>query len=135
MQPGGNFFTMTATQLNEYDLVGNLLLQTNFSILNEQLAAKGYPQMTGFNIHETRVLPNGNILILGGRDETSTVYQGGTPDHPVDIVGDMVLVLDHNLQLLWAWDSFSHQDLSREATLDDICLQGGGGTGCYETSG
>ena len=127
MQPGGNFFSMTSTQLNEYDLAGNLVLQTNWSIMNEQLAAKGYPQMTGFNIHETRVLPNGNILILGGRDETSTVYQGGTPDNPVDIVGDMILVLDHNMQLLWAWDSFTHQDLSRVATLDDKCHQGSGG--------
>ncbi len=60
--------------------------------------------MTSFNDHETRVLPNGNILILGGRDETSTAYQGGTPDNPVDIIGDMILVLDHNMQLLWAWD-------------------------------
>jgi hypothetical protein len=25
------------------------------------------------------------------------------------------------MQLLWAWDSFAHQDLSREATLDDLC--------------
>ena len=127
MQEGGNFFTMTSTQLSGYDLAGNLVMRTNYSIMNEQLAAKGYPQMTGFNIHETRVLPNGNILILGGRDETSTVYQGGTPDDPVDIVGDMILVLDHNMQLLWAWDSFSHQDLSRVATLNDKCTQGGGG--------
>ncbi len=127
MQLGGNFFTMTSTQLSEYDLAGNVVLRTNYNILNEQLAAKGYPQMTGFNIHETRVLPNGNILILGGRDETSTVYQGGTPDNPVDIVGDMILVLDHNMQLLWAWDSFSHQDLSRVATLNDKCYQGSGG--------
>lgn len=127
MQLGGNFFTMTNTQLSGWDLAGNLVMRTNYSIMNEQLAAKGYPQMTGFNIHETRVLPNGNILILGGRDETSTVYQGGTPQHPVDIVGDMILVLDHNMQLLWAWDSFSHQDLSRVATLNDKCTQGTGG--------
>ena len=127
MQLGGNFFTMTPDQLSGYDLAGNLVLQTNYNIVNEQLAAKGYPQMTGFNIHETRVLPNGNILMLGGRDETSTVYQGGTPDNPVDIVGDMILVLDHNMQLLWAWDSFSHQDLSRVATLNDKCQQGAGG--------
>jgi hypothetical protein len=127
MQLGGNFFSLTATQLSEYDLVGNLVMRTKYNILNEQLAAKGYPQMTGLNIHETRVLPNGNILILGGRDQTSTVYQGGTPDHPVDIVGDMILVLDHNMQLLWAWDSFSHQDLSRVATLNDKCQQGAGG--------
>jgi arylsulfate sulfotransferase len=127
IQPGGNIFTTTNTQLSGWDLAGNLVMQTNYEILNEQLLAKGYPQMTSLNIHETRILPNGNIAILGARDETSTVYQGGTPQHPVDILGDMILVLDHNMQLLWAWDSFSHQDLSRVATLNDKCYQGAGG--------
>jgi len=41
----------------------------------------------------------------------------------------MILVLDPNMQLVWAWDSFAHQDLSREATLDDICVQNSG-AGC-----
>jgi hypothetical protein len=127
MESGGNFFTMFFNDLTEYDLAGNETLHTNVEILNEQLAAKGYPQMTSFNDHETRRLPNGNILILGGRDQTSTVYQGGTPDNPVDIIGDMILVLDHNMQLLWAWDSFAHQDLSRVATLNDKCYRATGG--------
>ena len=30
-----------------------------------------------------------------------------------------MLVLDHNLQLVWAWDSFAHEDINRAATLDD----------------
>jgi arylsulfate sulfotransferase len=33
----------------------------------------------------------------------------------------MVLILDHNMQLVWAWDSFAHEDLSREATLGETC--------------
>ena len=119
---GGNFFTMAQMVLNEYDLAGNLTLQTNVPILNEQLAAKGYPVMSSFNAHETRRLPNGNILLLGARDVASTQYQGGTPDHPVDILGDMVLILDHNMQVVWAWDSFAWQDLSREATLHETCV-------------
>ena len=126
-EAGGNFFSMTNFVLSEWDLAGNLVLRTNPSILNEQLAAQGYPIMTSFNFHETLRMPNGNILLLGARDEVSLRYQGGSPGHPVDILGDMILVLDHNMQLLWAWDSFAHQDLSREATLHDVCEQGGGG--------
>lgn len=118
----GHFFTMAQMILNEYDLAGNLTLQTNVGILNEQLAAKGYPIMSSFNAHETRRLPNGNILLLGARDVASTQYQGGTQQHPVDILGDMVLILDHNMQVLWAWDSFAWQDLSRAATLGEICV-------------
>jgi hypothetical protein len=128
-EAGGNLFSMTNFSLSEWDLAGNLVLKTNPEILNEQLAAQGYPMMTSFNGHETVRMPNGNILLLGARDEVSTIYQGGTPANPVDILGDMILVLDHNMQLLWAWDSFAHQDLSREATLDDICVQSSG-AGC-----
>ena len=127
MEPGGNFFAMDFTNLTEYDLAGNETLHTDVEILNEQLVAKGFLPMTSFNDHETRRLPNGDILLLGAHDETSTMYQGGTQQNPVDILGDMILVLDHNLQLKWAWDSFSHEDLARVATLNDKCYQGGGG--------
>lgn len=127
MESGGNSFSLTNTNLTEYDLAGNLTLATNVEILNEQLAAQGYPTMDSFNTHETRRLPNGNILLLGSRDVVSTTEQGGTQQHPVDIIGDMILILDHNMQLVWAWDSFAHQDLSRAATLGDLCLRGAGG--------
>ena len=127
MQPGGNFFIMTNNILAEYDLAGNETLETNVDIMNEQLIAKGYPPMDSWNTHETRRLPNGNLLLLGGRDEVSLRYQGGSPGHPVDIIGDMILILDRNLQLVWAWDSFAHQDLSRAATLGDLCFHNAGG--------
>ena len=110
--------------LSEFDLAGNETLETNVGILNEQLTAKGYPVMSSFNAHETRRLANGNILLLGARDVASTQYQGGTQQHPVDILGDMILILDHNLQLVWAWDSFAYQDLSRAATLGETCAHG-----------
>ena len=128
VEPGGNLFSFPDDlTFREYDLAGNETLETNVEILNEQLVAHGYPTMNDFNTHETRRLPNGNILLLGSHDLVSTVYQGGTQQNPVDILGDMILVLDHNLQLVWAWDSFAHDDLSRKATLNDSCTHGGGG--------
>ena len=128
MEPGGNLFGFPDDlTLSEYDLVGNETLETNVTRINEQLVAQGYRILDDFNIHETRRLPNGNILLLGSSDLVSTKYQGGTQEHPVDILGDLILVLDHNLQLVWAWDSFAHQDLNRKATQDEICMHGGGG--------
>jgi hypothetical protein len=128
MEPGGNLFSFPDDMtFREYDQAGNVTLETNVEILNEQLVRKGYAPMNDFNTHETRRLPNGNIILLGSHDMVSTVYQGGTQQNPVDILGDMILVLDHNMQLLWAWDSFQHDDLSRIATLNDQCLQGQGG--------
>ncbi len=126
---GGNFFSLSNFLLQEYDFVGNKILETNTEILNEQLIAKGYPVMTSFNAHEVRRLPNGGILLIGARDVVSLNKQGGSPGHPVDILGDMVLVLDHNMQLVWAWDSFAHQDVGRASTMGDLCVENGG-AGC-----
>ena len=128
LEPGGNFFSFPDdSTFREYDLAGNVTLETNFAILNEQLVKKGYATMNDFNTHESRRLPNGNIIILGSHDMVSTQYQGGTQQNPVDILGDMVLVLDHNMQLIWAWDSFQHDNLARKATLNDICMHNSGG--------
>jgi len=128
LDPGGKIFSFPDhVTFREYDLVGNPTLETNVSILNEQLVRKGYPMMNDFNTHETRRMPNGNLLLLGSRDMVSTKYQGGTEDNPVDIIGDMILVLDHNMQLVWAWDSFAHDNIARVATLNDSCTHGGGG--------
>jgi arylsulfate sulfotransferase len=125
---GGNFFTFPDDMtFREYDIADNITLETNVEILNEQLAKKGYPTMNDFNEHEARRLPNGNILLLGSRDAAFTDHQGGTQQDPVDIIGDMILVLDHNMQLVWAWDSFAHDNLDRKATLNDQCMQNQGG--------
>src|SRR5262249_13491085 len=96
-------------------------------ILNEQLVKKGYPAMNCFNTHGIRRLPNGDIVTLVSRDMASTMYQGGTEQNPVDIIGDMLVVLDHNMQLTWVWDAFAHDDIARIATLHDICTHNGGG--------
>ncbi len=128
MEAGGVFFgfpdDMTFVQ---YDLTGHEVLKTNVGRINEQLVAKGFRALDDFNTHETRLLPNGNYLLLGSSDLVSTQYQGGTQQDPVDILGDVILVLDHNLQLVWAWDSFSHEDLSRYATQHEVCTHGAGG--------
>jgi arylsulfate sulfotransferase len=141
MEAGGNYFSYGSTlsgvgsyaTLTEYDLGSNAVLQTNLEILNEQLAAKGYPTIVAFNGHEARHLPDGNLLLLGSRDVASTTAQGGTPAAPVDIIGDMVLVLNPNLQLVWAWDSFAHEDITRMATLNDQCAQGAAGCPPFNT--
>jgi arylsulfate sulfotransferase len=128
VEPGGNLYGFPDDMtLAEYDLAGHEVLETNAARINEQLVAKGFRALDDFNTHETRRLPNGNILLLGSSDLVSTQYQGGTQENPVDILGDLILVLDHNLQLVWAWDSFTHEDLSRKATQGEICTHGAGG--------
>jgi hypothetical protein len=125
---GGRFFGImqvpAADQslqvIREFDLTGMTVRQTNAARINEQLAAMRMRPIGGFH-HEARVLPDGRILTLASVEQILSGVQG--PD-PVNIVGDMILVLDPNLQVVWAWDAFDHLDLSRKATLDDRCSPG-----------
>ncbi len=127
METGGYFYAYpTNTDVVLYDMALNVVMRTNVARLNEQLAAKGYPQISLFNAHEARNLPDGKIALLGYRTISSTTAQGGTPSKPVNIVGDMILVVDKNLQLTWAWDSFAHEDINRMATDGDVCAMAAG---------
>ena len=109
--------------IRQFDLAGSTLLETNAARVNEQLAQMGLPAITGFH-HEVRPLPNGNILALAGTEKVLTGVQG---DGAVDVLGDMILVLNSDLQVVWAWNSFDHLDAGRSAILGEVCAQGGAG--------
>ena len=40
-----------------------------------------------------------------------------------DVLGTEVLVLNPNLQIVWAWDAFDFLDISRRASLNEVCTQ------------
>jgi len=130
-ETGGYFFTLiedtnaddSGQLLRELDLVGNVVLETNAATVNQQLQSLGYNNITSFH-HEARRLPNGNILVLAATERLLTDVQG---PGAVDVIGDMILVLNRNLRVVWAWDSFDHLDVTRKAVLDEKCVPGGGG--------
>jgi hypothetical protein len=64
------------------------------------------------------------VLVLASVEQILTDVQG---PGPVDVLGDMILVLDSNLQVTWAWNSFDHLDTSRQAILGETCGLGAGG--------
>ena len=130
-EPGGRFLGWyedatkdTAHQtLREFDLAGNLLRETNAARVNEQLAAMGMHSINAFH-HEARPLPSGGILTMGATERILTDVQG---PGDVDVLGDIILVLDSNLQVVWAWDTFDHLDPHRMATLNETCAAQNGG--------
>ncbi len=130
-EPGGLFLGWwessaddTAHQiLEEFDLAGTVLRQTNAARVNQQLAAMGMHSINSFH-HEVRGIPGWGILVLGSEERILTNVQG---PGPVDVLGDMILVLDRDLQVQWAWDTFDHLDTSRLATLNDTCSAVNGG--------
>jgi arylsulfate sulfotransferase len=129
-EPGGRFLGLVVNTsgdqahqlLREIDLAGMTLRETNAARVNEYLAALGKRQISGFH-HEARLLPNGNILVLGGVEQMTDGVQG--PDNvDIDVIGDMIIVLDPNLQVVWAWDAFDHLDITRPAVLGEMCPGG-----------
>ncbi len=121
--PGGNMLVMTGPHtsiVREIDLAWNKIRETNITNVNAQLAAKGFQNILNFN-HEAIRLPNGQTAVLASEERLFTNVQGpGT----VDVLGDMLIVLDKNFNVVWAWDSFAHMDVSRQAVLGEICSAG-----------
>lgn len=101
----------------EFDLAGTTIAETNAAQVNRQLAVMGVHPINGFH-HEARKLPNGNYLVLADSERILTNVQG---PGPVDVIGDTILILNRNLQVIWSWDAFDHLDNTRQATLNETC--------------
>ena len=104
--------------VRRFDLVGMTVQETNVARVNEQLAALGKRAISGFH-HDARSLPGGRTVLLADVEQILTDVQG---PGPVDVIGDMILVLDEDLQVAWTWDTFDHLDTSRRAVLGETCL-------------
>lgn len=92
--------------LREIDLAGDPIRETNVDRVNEQLNAMGMQSILGFH-HDAIVLPNGDTATLGyvmrAITQTNTVKQSDP-----NVIGDTVIVLDPNYQVVWAWNAFDH---------------------------
>lgn len=118
-RPGGRgtFYSVSDTALTHWDLLGNVIRQTTVPRLNEQLAALGLGSINNLH-HEARPLPNGHLALIGAVERLLVDVQG---PGPVDVIGDMILVLDENLQVAWTWNAFDHLDASRLSRTDKTC--------------
>jgi arylsulfate sulfotransferase len=128
-EPGGTFFGIAEGRtepaksvIRKFDLVGMTLQETNAARVSEQLVAMGKRPITAFH-HEVRTLPDGRIATLGSVEQILTDVQG---PGPLDVIGDMIVVLDADLQVVWAWDAFDHLDASRVALFQERCLNSPG---------
>lgn len=108
--------------LRKFDLAGTTMAETNAARVSEQLTAMGKRPISAFH-HEARALPDGKYLVLASNEQILNDVQG---TGPVDVIGDEILVLDSNLQVLWVWDAFDHLDVSRLAVLGEVCPSGAG---------
>jgi hypothetical protein len=104
--------------LREIDLAGNPVRETNLAAINAQLVALGHEISYGFH-HDAQRLPNGDTVVLGLTERKVDI--NGTP---TNYIGDMIVVLDQDLQVAWVWDAFDHLDVNRGPVLGEIVHQG-----------
>ena len=154
--PGGNMLTIqsgpawtSATSklqlLRQVDLAGNIVRETNAGIVQQQLLALGAtdggpcdtipkPAPVGsacldtFHHDAIQTLPNGETAVLVNIEKIFPPgTQGDTSGLPVDVIGDMFVVLDANWQVIGYWDAFQHDsssqlDINRAPVLGEVCV-------------
>ncbi len=103
--------------LREIDVAGNVVRETNWLALNYQLEALGLDPITDLH-HEAIRLANGHTLILAS---LFRMVEGEEGEPPHAFLGDVILDLDENWQIVWSWNGFDHLDTSRLPTLDERC--------------
>ncbi len=143
-ETGGNYwgFSNPASDdpyvngIRESDPANNPVIETTLGAINEQLAALGVRPITSVH-HEVRRLitangqpPHGDIMVIGNAEYVCTNCQGGTPQNPVDVLGDEIIVMDNNMNVVWAWDPFKFLDVNHVAILNEKCNNPAGGGGC-----
>jgi arylsulfate sulfotransferase len=131
--------------LREIDLAGNITRETNTGAIQQQLLAMGATDAGPCNVFSSpppvnsaclgafhhdaiQTLPNGYTAALVDIEKIFPPgTQGDTSGLPVDIIGDMVVVLDNNWQVVWYFDAFQHAsgppqlDITRAAVLGETC--------------
>ena len=124
--------------LRQIDLAGNIIRETNASRIGEQVAALsgitsscqvgGTDCLGGALDHEALGLPNGNTMAELSEEKIFTDgTQGSSPTNPVDIIGDIIVELDSNWQVIWYWRAFDHLNANRAAVLGETCVNNQGG--------
>ena len=122
--PGGTFLIrhdrgdLEGQIMREVDLAGNIVRETTVESINDQLAAMGHTDYFSSFHHEARKMANGYYALLGSNERILVDVQG---PGPVDVVGDYIIILDQDWQVVWAWNAFDHLDQYRAAVLGETC--------------
>ena len=138
--------------LRQLDLLGNVIRETNTGALQQELLAMGATDaqpcnsisnptigsacLGSFHHDAIQSLPNGSTAVIADIEKIFPAgTQGDTTGLPVDIIGDMIIVLNANWQVSWYWDAFDHVtgcpappntgpcqlDINRPAVLGETC--------------
>lgn len=98
--------------IREIDLAGDPVKQITIDSLNAKLAAAGYRNLKLTDLHhDIAVLPNGHFIVLGNILKPYV----NLPGYPgtTNVLGDVLVDLDQDFNVSWAWSEFDHLDVNR----------------------
>jgi hypothetical protein len=100
----------TVTVVQEIDLAGNIISQFTSTDLDNWLSAAGFNMLVAVH-HDLLPLPNGHLICLTAHIEQFT----NLPGYPgtTAVIGDALVDLDQNHNVVWVWDTFDHLDINR----------------------
>lgn len=106
----GHMFFLLGYALQEVDLACNSIRLVTVDQINQSLQSHSYsfPAISAFH-HDMLVLPNGHWIALGQITKSVTADGYGT----LDVAGDVLLDIDPNGDVVWAWSAFDHLDINR----------------------
>jgi arylsulfate sulfotransferase len=107
----GHYIGNVGYALSEVDLACNNVRSVSVDQVNESLLARGYAfSVTDFT-HDMLVLPNGHWIGLC----QTTQNLSNLPGYPgtTAVVGDALVDIDPDANVLWAWSAFDHLDVNR----------------------
>jgi len=126
--------------LRQIDLAGNIVHETNTGVIRQELLALGatdagpcdaIPQpppvgtacLGAFYLDAIKTLPNGDTAVIADIEKIFPPgTQGGTSGLPVDIIGDIVIVLNADWQVVFYSDSFTDGlNVNRPPVLPHTC--------------
>lgn len=131
--------------LRKIDWAGNVVMETNVGAMQQELLALGATDaqpctaipkpapvgsacMDDFDHDFIHTLPNGYSAVIVDLEKIFPPgTQGDSSGLPVDIIGNMIVVLDQNWQAVWYFDTFEHAggapqlDINRAAVLGEAC--------------
>lgn len=110
--PNGHYFLNQGGALTEVDLACNTIRSVSKTQLDQSLQAQGYgyPPIDTLH-HDMLLLPNGHWIALAN----ITKSVSGLPAFPAatSVQGDILLDIDPNGNVVWAWSAFDHLDENR----------------------
>lgn len=108
----GHFIVVAFSDLLEIDLACNTIRDVSLQQMNQSLQAHGYsfPPLNIFH-HDVLVLPNGHWIALA----QITKDFNNLPGYPgtTGVLGDVLLDIDPNGNVVWAWSAFDYLDVNR----------------------